>query len=90
MRTRGERRKLTFKRIRRNYKLNSVYGKKGNYLTEKEQSQPHRLYKGKNYNNRGGFSFRSGHLPPSKRDQLNEIKSKEMMDENDQEPYDEF
>ncbi len=83
MRTRNERRKLTFKRIRRNYKLNSFYGKKGNNLTEKEEAQPHRLYKGKNYNHRGGFGFRSGHLPPSKRDMQNEITSKEMMDEND-------
>lgn len=84
MRTRNERRKLTFKRIRRNYKLNSVSGRKGNDLTEKEREQPHRLYKGKDYNNRAGRNFRSGHLPPSKRDMQNDLKSKEMMDENNQ------
>ena len=77
MRTRNERRKLTFKRIKRNYKLNSYFGKKGNGLTEKEQAQPHRLYKGKDYNNRAGRYYRSGHLPPSRHDMRNELNSKE-------------
>lgn len=95
MRTRNERRKLTFKRIRRNYKLNSVYGRKGNGLTEKEKAQPHRLYKGKDYNNRASGYYRSGYMPPSRRDMRNNLNSKEAemlleemgfdpeMDEND-------
>ena len=83
MRTRAERRKLTYKHIRRNIRINSVYGKKGNSLSEKEVAQPHRLYKGKDYDGRGGFSRRSGHLGPSRRDLKNDITSKEMLNEDE-------
>jgi len=83
MRPKAERRKLTFKHIRRNYRNKSTNGE----ITSKEEAQPHRLYKGNNLKINPRFIIRAKQL----RDLKNEIKSKQMLeeeidetDENDQ------
>lgn len=80
MRTRLEKRKLTVKAIRRHYRTNSVKGRKDNSLPEKYRKQPHRLYKGRNYKNYGGYAFNTENLGPSMRDKRNQISEKEMME----------
>ena len=68
MRTRADRRKLTYKHIRRHAR-NSVDSRKGGGLSDKIEAQPHRLYKGRNWDNRGGYAHNTKNLGPSTRDQ---------------------
>lgn len=67
MKTRADRRKLTYKHIERHAR-NSVNSRKGGGLSEKYIDQPHRLYKGRNWDNRGGSAFNTKNLGPSNRD----------------------
>ena len=67
MRTRIERRKLTYKHIER-HRRNSINCRKGGGLTESMEAQPHRLYKGRNWDNRGVYALNTKNLGPSNRD----------------------
>ena len=70
MKTRLERRKLTFKTIRKNLHRHSK-----DELPEKVEKQPHRLYKGRSPKNKPE-TF------PSKRDLKNDLTAKEELKEN--------
>lgn len=79
MRGLSQKRFLTEKAIKRHQRTNSVQGRKNNCLTEKMREQPHRLYKGRNYKNYGGYAFNTKNLGPSPRDRRNEIDSREQL-----------
>ena len=68
-RTRWSRRKQTWKKIQRSFRI-SVKGeaRKGGGLGKKRDVQMHRLYKGPNWNNRGGYAHNTKNLGPSNRD----------------------
>lgn len=80
MRSREERRFLTRKAIRRHIRINSVSGRKHNYLPEKMKLQPHRLYKGRNYDNHGGYAYNTKNLGQNRNDLKNTITAKEQLD----------
>lgn len=75
MRTKAERRKLTYRHIRKNYRNKSTNGD----LTSKEERQPHRLYKGNNLKINPAFVIKAKQL----RDLKNEIRSKQMLEEDE-------
>ena len=81
-RTRYGRRKQTWKKIRRNIRI-SVKGeaRKGGGLLYNDQ--PHRLYKGPNWNNIGKDANNTNNLGPSTRDKRHEVNAKEQMNETD-------
>lgn len=79
MRTRADRRKLTYKHIRRHAR-NSVDSRKGGGLSDKIEAQPHRLYKGRNWDNRGGYAHNTKNLGPSTRDKRAEDRRSYDMD----------
>ena len=76
MRTKAERRKSTYKHIRKNYKEKSIYSK----FHGKEEEQPHRLYKGNNFTKKQG---RLAIKPKTKKDLVDEITEREMLNEDE-------
>ena len=72
---------LTRKAIKRHLRVNSVHGRKGNSLSDKMKFQPHRLYKGRNYQNQGGYAHNSKNLGLNRHDLRNYVRAQEMLKE---------
>ena len=85
-----ERRKNTWKKIQRNYRI-SVKGeaRKGGGLGKNRDTQPHRLYKGPNWDNRGGYAYNTENLGPSSRDKRTARNCEEQMYEIDERIFEE-
>lgn len=81
MRTRAEHRKLTWKRIRHNINKCNFSHKGSN---ADKAVNPHRLYKGLNFKNYGGYAFNTKNLGLSKRDLQNEATAKEELENWDE------
>lgn len=79
---RKDRRKKTWRKIHRSYRI-SVKGesRKGGGLGEKKEVQLHRLYKGPNWDNRGGYAHNTKNLGPNNRDKKTDLNCKEQFEE---------
>lgn len=79
---RKDRRKQTWRKIHRNYRI-SVKGesRKGGGLGKKRDVQLHRLYKGPNWDNRGGYAYNTKNLGPNSRDRKTALNCKEQLEE---------